>query len=81
MINVTHDKSPKGAPREHCAFCGESTNYWYVPNDVPVCLDCAGKRIPSDVPSKRDWLVANGSKLPVDWKCNADRVLKATPCA
>lgn len=72
MIEVTHDKEPSWAPKELCAFCHRPTRYWYTPKDVAVCAACAETHSVEDVPSKRDWLVSNGAKLPKDWKCNAD---------
>ncbi len=72
-MEVVHDNEPKWMPAEPCAFCCKPTRYWYTPKDVAVCQACAEIHTPEEVPSKRDWLVANGAKLPEDWKCNADR--------
>ena len=40
---------------ENCAFCRRPTSFWYVEKDVAVCLQCAEKANPEDVPDKATW--------------------------
>lgn len=78
MIEVVHDKEPKWMPAEACAFCKKPTRYWFEANDVAVCQECAECHTADEVPCKRDWINENleegQTKLPADWKCNADRI-------
>ena len=73
MIKVVKDDFPSYMPGEPCALCTKPTNYWYEPHDVAVCPECAKTASVADVPSKRDWLIANGDSLPVGWMCAADK--------
>ncbi len=43
--------------KDPCCVCGEPTEFWYEPRDVPLCWKCANKK---DVtlrvlPSKEIW--------------------------
>ena len=59
-VEVLHDCEPSYMPAEHCALCKAQTRYWYLPNDVALCQSCAEKTCDSAIPSKREWLEADG---------------------
>ncbi len=58
MIEVTAE--PEGlrtltSEIENCCFCRKPTRYWYTPQDVACCGDCARRAKPEDVPTKTQW--------------------------
>ena len=40
---------------ERCCLCREKTPYWYTPNDVALCQDCAATATHESLPSKQEW--------------------------
>lgn len=56
MIDVEHDDSTVADPAERCCFCRVKTRFWYTPNDVACCPDCAHRAKPEDVPDKKTWM-------------------------
>ncbi len=48
-------------PEEKCCFCRIPTNYWTdLPDRQPgeqvaICLHCAGRAEPKDIPTKKHW--------------------------
>lgn len=60
-IEVMHDGEPKWMGAEHCCLCKAPTRYWYLPNDVAVCQTCAETACDSDIPTKLEWLNAEGA--------------------
>jgi len=72
-IEVMNDGEPRWMPAETCALCSEPTRYWYNPNDVAVCQSCAQNACDSDIPTKLEWLTANGAKeRSADWAPNVE---------
>ena len=61
-IEEMHDGEPKWMGAEHCCLCKAPTHYWYLPNDVAVCQTCAETACDSDIPTKLEWLNAEGAK-------------------
>lgn len=59
--------------RENCCKCGTPTQYWYTANDVACCPPCAEVSEPEDMPTKRQWLEAQGCKLAPDWVPNVEK--------
>ena len=45
-----------GCDFERCFRCDKPTKYWYAPNDVPCCQECAEKVSPEDIPTKQEWI-------------------------
>lgn len=41
---------------EKCCFCKQPTRYWFVPQNVAVCLACAKLQKPEGVLTKEKWL-------------------------
>lgn len=79
MIKVVKDDAGPFEPKESCALCTNPTDYWYEPRDVAVCQECARTASVADVPTKREWLIANGDTLPENWVCAADRKRRKKP--
>lgn len=79
MIKVVKDDAGPQEPKESCALCTRPTNYWYEPRDVAVCQECAKTASVADVPTKREWLIANGDTLPESWVCDADKRRRKKP--
>jgi hypothetical protein len=55
-FEVVHDGSGRFDPVENCGICRQKTRYWYRPKDVAVCPECAKTRMPTEVPSKSEWV-------------------------
>lgn len=73
-IEVMHDGEPKWMGCEPCCLCKSKTQYWYHPNDVALCPACAEKSCDSDIPTKLEWLNANGAKeRSPDWMPNVEK--------
>ncbi len=53
---------PKHLPLEGCCFCGDKTNMWHRPKDVPVCNPCSVMHEPEEVPDKRKWCKSEQAK-------------------
>jgi hypothetical protein len=56
MIEVQReDEELSALGFENCAFCRRPTAFWFRKKDVAVCLQCAAKAKPEDVPDKAAW--------------------------
>ena len=57
MVIVTRESMDFiGCGFERCFRCDKPTKYWYAPNDVPCCQECAEKVSPEDIPTKQEWI-------------------------